>query len=365
MKVKRGLIFISILIIISLPVYFFSIGSENNSNEETLNENSSGIITPVYVTINSHNENNWNINSKNRYFAYRKDLLERLQLIQEYNAKLNWGSDYVVLLAMKKYETEEILEDTNNKNILQYIIEDFGFSVDPHLHPSEYNYADIAYLIEQMDVKSSSVIGGVIVKDCINGEQVFTNWHDTLELQNNGYIYGKIYPNYKWKPEILSGAGSTSHVYDDLSSGIWYPGNNEDFYEDQGKGIVLIGQGYDHDATLVLESNKKELYYEDGAYIKELVEKIKSGELPSEKMYTANIHIQDKEDISNEVKTNDALKQVLEELKPYADAGLIKYVTYQESLEIWKEEYNSEPNKVDISEFSKYDQILAQQEKFC
>lgn len=246
------------------------------------------------------------------------------------------------------------------------MIEDLNFSVDEHNHPSEYNQADIAYLIEQLGVQPSGVIGGLIVFECVHGQPQATNWHDTLELESDGYIYGKMYPSYKWKPEILSGAGSSGHVYDELTSGMWYPGIEDNFYEDQGEGIVLFGQGYDHDATLIAESNGETLFYSDGGYIKELVSKIQSGELPAGKIYTANIHVQDTATIGKTgVETNDALKEVLDELKPYADAGLIKYVTYQEAVDIWKTQYNSEPNQADISTFSQYDNIVAQQEGYC
>ena len=344
--------------------------TEINTEGTEIKRAPSGIITPtitpVYVTINSHAESSITINTKQKYLQYRNDLLERLQLIQSYNAKLNWESDYSVLLAMQEYETSDLYANTNNKNILTYMIEDLDFSVDPHLHPSDYNYADLAYLIEQLGVHPSGVIGGLIVFECVHGEPQPLDWHDTLELESDGYVHGKKYPSYKWKPEILSGAGSSGHVYDELSSGMWYAGNEESFYDDQGEGIVLFGQGYDRDATLIEESKGETLYYEDGGYIKELVGKIKSGELPAGKMYTANLHVQDTAEIGKSgVGTNDALQQVLEELKPYADAGYIKYVTYQEGVDIWKDQYDSVPNKVDITSFTQYENIKAQEDSHC
>lgn len=328
-----------------------------------------GEITPVYVVFNSHNEENWNLNTESRYLDYREDLLERLHIFEAYGAKLNWQSDYSVLLSMMEYENGDILDETNGKNILRYMVEDLDFSVDPHLHPTEYNYADLAYLIEQLDVEPSGVVGGSIVKECVDGEIVYNDWQEVLEIESDGYIYGSVYPDYKWKPEIMSGAGSGGHWYDLLSSGMWYAGDGEEYAEPQESGqIIHFGTGYPHDATLfgATSSSGAEIFYEDGGYVKELVDKIQSGELPAGKFYSANIGVRDIEVVPGTgAVTNEGLQQVLEELKPYADAGLIKYVTYQEAVEIWQTEYNSEPNQVDISEFSVYDEILEQEESAC
>ena len=360
---KRAVI-LSILLIILLATACSITPQEKGRAKDT--RMNSETITPVYVTINSHAENSIIINSEQRYKQYRGDLLKRAKLIHSYNAKLNWESDYSVLLAMQEYEKNNLYTDTNNKNILQYLVEDLTDSVDPHLHPTEYNYADIAYLIEQLDVTPSHVIGGLIIFECLDGEPQATDWHSSLGLESDGYVYGKKYPSYKWKPEILSGAGSDGHAYDELTSGMWYPGEGSSFYDNQGQGIVLVGQGYDHDAALIAESNGKKLYYSHGGYIKELINKIKSGELSAGKMYTANIHVQDTAEIGKTgVATNDALKEVLDELKPYADAGYIKYVTYQEAVDIWKTQYNSKPNQEDISTFAQWDNIKAQQESNC
>ena len=258
---------------------------------------------------------------------------------------------------------------TNNKNILQYMVEDLGFSVDPHLHPSDYNYADLAYLIEQLGVEPSGVIGGLVTRECVHGEPGFLDWENELDLSSDGYVHGKMYSDYKWKPEILSGAGSAGHWIDDLSSGMWHPGSGNDFYENQQDGqITMFGQGEDHDKTLVgeTEASGGKVFYEDAGYIKELVAKIQSAELPAGKIYTANIHVRDSETVSTTgVVTNEALVEILEQLKPYADAGLIKYVTYQEAVDLWKSEYNEEPNIVSIESFSAYPQIEEEQQGYC
>ncbi len=354
-----GAVFVGLIIFLWLRT--------GNIGEEIENTNINN--TPVYVVFNSHNEESWNLDKEQRYLDYREDLLERLKIIDEYGATFNWQSDYSVLLSMIKYEKGDILDDTNGKNILRYMVEDLGFSVDPHLHPTEYNYADLAYLIEQLDVEPSNVIGGSIVRECVIGVITYNDWKDYLEIQSDGYIYGSVYPNYKWKPEIMSGAGSAEHQFDVLDSGMWIPGDSENYHEPQNNGqIVHFGVGYSHDTTLfgATEASGAEILYGDGGYIKELVGKIEKGEVPSGKFYTANLQVRDVEVVSGTGKvTNDGLREILEELKPYAESGQIKYVTYQQAVEIWETEYNSEPNQLDISEFSVYDKIKAAEDEYC
>lgn len=327
--------------------------------------------SPVYVIIDTHNENSWGVyvDKFSDYKKYRANLLEKLTIIDSYNAKLNWQSDYPVLDAMIKYEENaELLEQTNGKNILQYML-DLGFSVDPHLHPDPYTYADIAYLIEELDVSSSSVIGGVQVLTCENGKAITDDWRETLKLEDDGYVLGNVYPLTKWKPTILSGGAMRGHWADDMTSGIWRPGSGTLFYENDPSGqIIYVGQGDPHDQTnLGLHHDGGALVFQkDGQYIKELIEMIVSGRIPSGKMYTAMIHVRDTEYLPQEgVDVNEGLKKILEELKPYYENGQIVYVTFQEAVDIWKEEYNEEPVQLGFEAFSEYNEYTKQVKEYC
>lgn len=321
--------------------------------------------TKIYIIFNSHNEDTWRVDTETLYKRYRADLVERLLIFQEYDAKLNWQSDTAVLDAMIAFEEESIYGDTDGKNILQYI-KGLGFSIDPHFHEKEgYSYADVAYLIEQLGVTPSVVVGGSRVFDCGSSptEPVTTrDWHTDIGLEEDGYIHGVKYSNYKWKPEILSGASSAGHFADDHSSGAWKPGNEDDFYEHQEDGqIIYIGEGYSHDRTLMGESGAsgEEILYTDAGYVKELAEKLLTGEIPSGQFYSALIHVRDTKEVRDSsagVVTNDGLRTIFEELKPYHEQGIIEYVTFQEAAAIWKDEFNTEPMQLSFENFSAFDE---------
>ncbi len=331
--------------------------------------------TPVYVTIYSHNEEAWGgeVGTEERYVGYREDLVERLNLIAEYEAKINWQSDYGVLLAMSKYESEDLWSTTNDKHILKYMTEDLGFSVEPHSHLTLYNYADIAYLFELNGITPSPIIGGVATVECDNGEISYNDWHEVINLHDDGYIYGDIYPEVKWKPTILSVPAMGGHWYDGFTSGVWIPGyGSKDKFlnNDPTQTIVYVGQGYAHNQNVLgaVHASSAPIHVKDGDYIKELIGKIQGGEVASGKIYTASIHLQDKStnnDGGEEINVNEGLKEILEELKPYADKGYIKYATYEEVVDAWKEEYNSEPNRLGLESFSIYDDVLATGQEHC
>jgi hypothetical protein len=327
--------------------------------------------TPVYVTIYTHNEDDWRneIGDLQKYVKYRLDLVERLNLIDEYGAKLNWQSDWGVLLAIAEYENQMSWADTNNKSILKYMTEDLGFSADPHTHLTKYNYADIAYLFELNNITPTGVIGGVAALGCANDKIIYENWEDVINLHDDGYVYGDVYPNTKWRPTILSVPAMQGHYFDDFSSGVWYPGEPV-IENDPNQSIVYVGQGYPHNTNGLgsTHASGAPVHVKDGEYIKELVQKIQTGEVPSGKIYTASIHLQDKEinrDGKENVYVNEGLREILDELKPLADAGYVEYATYQEVVNIWKTKYHNEPNRLGLETFSIYNEVLATGEEHC
>jgi hypothetical protein len=337
--------------------------------------------TPVYVTLYSHNEDSWTsvVGTFDNYLKYRRNLVERLQIIEEYGAVLNWQTDQVVAQAMVDFEPlveqqrPEAWAQTNNKNILRYMVEDMGNSVDPHTH--KMSMADIAHLIEQLNVTPSKTIGGVRALDCgksYRGFLQFTDWKGESDIGADGLVRGKDFPQAEWKPNILTVAAMGGHWHDEMSSGVWRPGIKEDFYKDQGPGnIIIIGSGYTHDVSNigpVQDASGAIVYAEKGAYVKELVDKITSGDVPSGKLYTASVSIRDNQQIrldSGNVNVNEGLREYLEELKPLHDKGLIKYMSYEDVAQKWINDFDSEPYWLEIDGFSMYNDIEAETKDYC
>ncbi len=332
--------------------------------------------TPVYVNVHSHNEDSWIgvVGSLSKYEDYRTNLVEKIQTIVDHGAKYNWETDYVVLEAMDEYEPQVDQSNTNNKHILLYLTQDLGFSIDPHTHT--YNMADITKLISDQGAISSTVIGGVKAFECelggeLEGSFTTVDWREELSLNDNGLIAGEIY-NVTWEPKVLSGASMGGHWYDGFASGIWRPGIEENFYQHNDQNdLVIFGQGYPHDKNNLggTQSSGAVVFYEDGDYIKELVNMIQTGQVPSGKIYTASIHVRDqatlREEDGSSTDTLAGLKNILGELDSLAQDQAIVYVTIEEAVEIWEDKYNSEPNILSISQFSIYNDILAQAKDYC
>ncbi|MBT3231162.1 hypothetical protein HN358_05325 [Candidatus Uhrbacteria bacterium] len=339
-----------------------------------------GADAPVYVTIYSHNEDSWSslVNTPEHYEEYRTGLIERAELLAEYGIEWNWQSDQPVIEAMIEYEDDGWLKALpGGLNVLEYL-ETLGAHFDPHAHSN--NYADIAYLIEQLGVKATGIIGGTVLIKCGTEHLGFLNldsWYDNVGIESDGYVYGSDYPLAKWKPEILSDPGMGGHYYDEWSSGVWRPGDEDKFYINfPDNDIVYIGEGYPHDATVIgaEHASGAEVHSEDGQYIKDLVGKIEDGDVPTgtsdgEKfMYTASIHMRDTDVVSHEdstVNTVEGIQSVLDELMPLVDSGQIIFVDYETAAEIWETEYSEVPYRYDLFEFKFYKAVRDQAEGQC
>jgi len=321
--------------------------------------------TPVYVTFFSHNEGGepWSsmINDEVFYRMYRRDLVEKVNLIHSYGATLNWESDHAVLEAMLKWERGDILKDTKGKNVVRWMVEDMGVVVDPHGHLEEYNYADLAFLISRLGVRPSGVVGGfALYKECSSkSEDIVAQ----LEMGRDGTIKGKKYPFVSWKPKILAQPAMIGHVFDETSSGVWQPDLNNFLKNDPRGQFITVGQGYSHYTNLIGPKNSggSTIWYSDGGYVKELVRKIDAGQVPSGRIYTASVHMVD---IFSETPL-DGVRQILESLKEMKKSGKIVYADYERVARIWEKEYKKTPNRLDFSSFSVYGKYIADGQKVC
>jgi len=281
-------------------------------------------ITPVYVSLVSHNEENekrfGSLDERKGYLEFRASLSRFAHMLKRYNASYNWQSDWRFLRTVEKFDKGDVLNSTAGKNIVRYLKEDLGFEVDPHAHETRYNYADVAYLIERLGVKPSKVVGGF-------------SYDPPIWEKFRNPLQGRVY-DYAWRAEILWGAAVPGHRAgrDDFSSGIWKPRDKYHFTEhDENSNLIYIGTGYLFDTT--------------GGWIKNLVSKIKSGELPQDRIYTATVIM-----IEDRLKEGgDALfnrwENTIRELNEYAKRGEIVWAGLSQVVDIWREKYNSEPNR--------------------
>lgn len=318
-------------------------------------------VTPIYVSFHSHNEDAgyWAglVTNRRNYLTYRNDLIKRVIILTSRGATLNWQSDHPVLRAMAVFENGRLLRSTNNKNVLRWMVEDQGVEVDPHGHLATYNYADLAYLIAALGVTPSGTIAGVTIYQCgdLPGTLEWIDWTSVVELQGDGSIRGRQFPDAVWTPDMLHGGAMAGHGYDDSTSGAWNCGAGADFHVHQPAGnVTVIGAGYGADETLV----GSDAEYRDAGYLYELADKIATGELPAGQLYTASVMVRDNPSSRDVPDTNAALEGFLDAVQPLVDSGQVVYATLGQVREIWRTTYASAPSQVGPEQFSAYDGVV-------
>jgi hypothetical protein len=258
---------------------------------------------------------------------------------------------------MARWESGPILRSTGGVNVLRWMVETMGVEVDPHGHVATYNYADLAYLIEALGVTPSGTIAGVTIYECgtLPGTMEWIDWTSVVELQSDGTIRGRVYPDAVWTPNRLHGGAMAGHDYDDATSGVWNCGAGDEFHTHQWTGqVTVIGAGYGDDQTMV----GPDAEYSDAGYINELAEKLASGELPPGRLYTASVIVRDAPSTADVPDTNAALEAFLDTLEPLVASGQVIYATLGEVHALWQTTYGSLPNQVGPEQFSVHDDVI-------
>jgi hypothetical protein len=289
--------------------------------------------TPVYVTVFSHNEEGHPVDTEEEYLEYREALLKMVDLYLEYGVSHDFEPDWKFLEAARLYEKGGVLDNTNGKNILRYLSEDLGIQVDPHSHEGfGYNYADVAYLIDELGVEPSGVVGGFIAYSDNPHLVIWEKFRMPLEASKYSYT------GYAWAAESMMGAATPSHAGRDEgaerhTSGLYRPKSKEEFAtHDPDANLINIGACGD--------------FMRDGkiAEIDNLIEDIESGKAPSGKLYNANVGSFEFDILVGGDSMYQKYVSTLKALAEYEKQGKIIYVTYNELIGVWKDDYNEEPN---------------------
>ena len=122
---------------------------------------------PIYVSIVMHNEEPVSgqypdfVHDEAAFWLQRDAVVVFADMLYANDVMFNYQSDWCFLQAALLYDTGT--PSTNWKNILRYLKEDLGFEVDAHAHETQYNYADVNYLIQSLGVVPSATAGGLLV----------------------------------------------------------------------------------------------------------------------------------------------------------------------------------------------------------
>ena len=201
---------------------------------------------PIYVVLFTHIEDNTPKGdlgtsvSLVSYMDWRDDIIAMAELARDRGFTWVLQPDWKVLVAAQSYEVAPVIESTNGKNVLQYIHEDLGVVIDPHSHEKDgYNYTDVAYLLEQLGVGGTTVIGGHIWDPSL---PQFAHWD---RFRNE--VQGTQYPMFSWRGDILMGSGTPNHTNDPTVSGIWHPRDAQHYWEDDPDGNIIAVGAYKND----------------------------------------------------------------------------------------------------------------------
>ncbi|MCC7365184.1 MAG: hypothetical protein IT303_12520 [Dehalococcoidia bacterium] len=277
----------------------------------------------VYLTLVSHNEEpntrqpNFLANPE-FYLANRDILVEIVNLLDEYGAAYNFQSDWNFLQAISRYDTGAVTANTEDMNVLRWMSEVMGVEIDPHSHETIYNYADVAYLHEQLGVEPTDVVGGFLYYPYEQQE-----WEQFFSV-----LQGREYPDYTWDANILWGAATPGHRGEDEHvSGIWRPTDATNFFVDNPESdLVYVGT-----------------CGSDLAGFEGLVADLESGAAPANGFYTASIMIppqgQWDEDTVAEVQA------ILDALDDEFATGRVQWANLTDVVDLWETGYGSEASQ--------------------
>ena len=276
---------------------------------------------PILVSIVCHNEEPAAgypdfVADTEAFWQYREALVNFSQMLYEQEVAFNFQSDWNFLLAATLYDTGTA--STNGKNVVRYLVEDLGFEADPHAHETQYNYADVAYLLAQlMGGDPSHTVGGYIAAP--PEEAQIEYFRDTL--------YGWHYP-YAWKAQILWGGATRWHIDEDslLTSGVWRPPDNAHYL------------GHDPEAPLPEVGGYNRRW--DG--LLDLLQKQASGELHPGRIYTHTLFVEQVQMLDTAFIAE--FRNRLQSLDSLTAAGRIRWVGIAEAVQIWQTEYDERPN---------------------
>lgn len=184
-----------------------------------------------------------NSTSKATYVQWREALIGFATLCANRSLSWNCQSDWNFLEGVRRYEvfapgnlyydasiangtytdnaTGLSSTNTGGKNVMKYLSENLTVSLDPHSHETGgYNYADIAYLLQnKLGVTPTKVVGGHVYDG--------TGYQDWPKFLASGGLglskFASENATYKWSPELLMGGATASHASDPHVSGLWRP----------------------------------------------------------------------------------------------------------------------------------------------
>lgn len=287
--------------------------------------------TRIFVTFVSHNEESISnppcapvMTDPVRFAANRTAVLSAAQVISDKRATWDFQSEYEYLLRLAAWETAAERQRTQGLNLVHYLntVAPAHIQVDAHSHEQRgYNYADVAYLLAQLNVPPNGIVGGFIVAP--SAKQSWTRLGQPLK--------GLRYPAYTWTATELWGGGSAGHTDDSDASGIWRPRAANAFEQDDPAQTLLAVGNYPGLATAV-----------DGESVAGLLTSLRAGRLQAGRMYTATIMIAQCE-LDSDPTLIPRMGLFIDRFQEDVAKGDLVWATLTEMVRVWRADYESAP----------------------
>lgn len=287
--------------------------------------------TRIFVTFVSHNEESISnppcapvMTDRARFAANRAAVVSAAHVIWDKRATWDVQSEYEFLLRLSDWETDEERARTAGLNLAHYLntFAPGHIQVDAHSHEQRgYNYADVAYLLERLNVPPNGIVGGFIVNP--TRRETWTRLRSPLRSQK--------YPGYTWNATTLWGGGSAGHTDDSYASGIWRPkAANEFEVDDPNQTLLAVGNYPGVDEPV------------DPEPIQFLLDELRANRLQAGRMYTATIMIQQCE-LDHDPTLLPKIGLLIDRFQPDVQRGDLVWATLTEMVRVWKQDYESQP----------------------
>jgi len=319
--IKNKLACISIAFSISLLIGCG--GGGGGAAATTPSTTSAAQAQPISVVLFTHIEDNTPVGTlgtdtaRTNYLLWRDRLVQMAALAKRYDMIWVLQPDWKILVAAQQYEDTSAMASTGGKNVLRYLHDNLGVVIDAHAHESGgYNYTDVAYLLTQIGVGGTTVIGGHVWDPTL---PQFAHW-ERFRVP----VAGVHFPSATWRGDILMGAGTPNHTNDPIASGVWRPKDPTSFWVDDPTGnIASVGT-----------------YKGDIAGITTLTGLYASGKVNSSCMLTSTYHI-----IPAMIESANTLatleRDVLLPLYALRSGGQVEITDFTSLVAKWETQYAS------------------------
>jgi hypothetical protein len=287
--------------------------------------------TRIFVTFVSHNEESISnppcapvMTDRTRFAANRTAVVSLAQVIWDKRATWDFQSEWEYLLRLSDWETGDERDRTQGLNLVHYLntFAPGHIQVDAHSHEQRgYNYADVAYLLSQLNVPPNGIVGGFIMSPA--AQQTWTRLREPLK--------GRKYPAYTWTPSQLWGGGSAGHTSDSNASGIWRPKAADAFEADDPNQQLLNVGNYPGVDNLV-----------DPEPIAALLTALRENRLQAGRMYTATIMVPQCE-LDSDPTLIPRVGLLIDRFQEDVARGDLVWATLTEMARVWRSDYASAP----------------------